>query len=662
MRNLRSLTALAALAVCVTSGAQNVRDTTLTIKEAVVSASKSRGMTGLGTFTIPREMVARTPTLLGERDILKAVQLLPGVQSGTEGLSGLYVRGGGSDENLILLDGVPVHSPGHLLGIISAFQEDAVKEAVMRKGAFPARFGGRVSGVLEIKASDGDTTRTKGSLGVGLLSDKIHLEGSALRRKVRYSLSGRGAHTMMLDGAFRLFKVPANLGFHDLHAKVTADAAGGNRLSFSYFTGKDKLYYKDDNSKTDMSWGSTIGSAAWSRRWGEGLRSEITVASSGYEMSTGYQGLEDRRSGYRTGLNDLIAKADITITCLPGHALRTGLEAIRHEFIPESDWSGIVKERVVIRGFETGAYIEDRFFPAAWLTVEPGFRLSSFTSEGKTRLSPEPRVSATVRPVEGVKVQTAYSRVSQSIHQLSSSVAVLPVDLIVPVTGRINPVISDQISFGVGYEGLKGWEFTLEGYWKALENVLEYKDGVIFIDDFSTWEENVASGMGRSYGLEALIRKSAGRITGWAGYTLSKSERRFPDGSIGGGEWFPCRHDCRHSLSAVTNIDFGKGWDAGVVWTYSSGGAVTMPESDGSMPRRGNVRLPPSHRLDLGINHRKARRRGERIWSLGVYNAYNRKNPNLVFSVSGEEEDSPGSLKTISFLPIIPSVSYTRAF
>lgn len=662
MRNSRSLTALAALAICVASGAQNVRDTTLTIKEAVVSASKSRGMTGLGSVTIPREIVAKTPALLGERDILKAFQLLPGVQAGTEGLSGLYVRGGGSDENLILLDGVPVHSPGHLLGIISAFQEEAVEEAVLLKGCFPARYGGRVSSVLEIKTSSGDTTGTRGSLGVGLLSDKLHLEGSALRRKVRYSLSGRGAHTMMLDGAFRLFKVPANLGFHDLHANVTADVAGGNRLSFSYFTGKDKLYYKDDNSKTDMSWGSTMGSVGWSRRCSDGLRSEVTVASSGYEMSSGYQGLEDRRSGYKTGLNDLIAKADFRITSFPGHALGAGLEAIWHEFVPESDWSEAGLERIVIRGGEVSAYLEDSLSPAAWLTVEPGFRLSIFATGGKTRLTPEPRLSATLKPGERTEIKASYSRISQHIHQLSSSVAVLPVDLIVPVTGKIPPVVSDQLSLGLEYDALPGWEFSLEGYWKTLKNVLEYKDGVIFIDDFSTWEDKVAAGLGRSYGMEVLIRKSAGRLSGWAGYTLSRSERRFPDGSIGGGKWFPCRHDCRHSFSAVTNFDLGKGWDAGAVWTYSSGGAVTMPESDGSMPRRGNVRLPPSQRLDLGVNHRKARRHGEGILSLGVYNAYNRKNPNLVFSVSGEGEDGPGSLKTISFLPIIPSVGYTRVF
>ena len=652
MRNLRLLAILTALAPGVTCGAQNLPDTTILIKEAVVSASKGKRMAGTDLITLPKDLIEKTPALLGERDILKATQLLPGVQSGTEGLSGLYVRGGGSDENLILLDGVPVYTSGHLLGIISAFQEEAVEEVTLRKGAFPARFGGRVSSVLEIKTVEGDTARAGGNVGIGLLSDRIHLQGSTSKRKVTYSLSGRGAHTFLLDGVFRLFKVPANLGFHDFHAKVSTKVSEEDKLIFSHFTGKDKLYYKDDGGKTDMSWGATTGAVSWRRRWRSGMRSEVTLASSGHKLSSGHKDPDGNRSGFKTGLNDLMARADFRMA-FPGHSLGTGVETTRHLFVPESDWSDTGKESVRLRGIEFCLYFEDSFSPASWLAFEPGIRLSTFAAGGKTRLSPEPRLSATIRLGEGGEVKAAYSRVSQHIHQLSSSVAVLPFDLMVPVTGKIGPVISDQLSLGVGYVGPGGWEFSLEGYWKALRNVLEYKDGVIFIDDFTTWEDEVAAGLGRSLGLEILVRKSAGKISGWAGYTLSRSERRFPDGSIGSGEWFPSRHDCRHGFSSVVNIDLGGGWDAGAVWTYSSGGAVTMPESDGSMPLRGNVRLPPSHRLDLGLSHRGARRRGEGIISLGVYNAYNRKNPNIVI---------PGSLKTISFLPIIPSVGSTRVF
>ena len=183
-------------------------------------------------------------------------------------------------------------------------------------------------------------------------------------------------------------------------------------------------------------------------------------------------------------------------------------------------------------------------------------------------------------------------------------------------------------------------------------------DGVVFIEDYDTWEDQVATGIGRSRGVEILVRKDCGKTTGWIGYTLSRSERRFPDGSIGGGRWFPCRYDSLHDITIAANRYFGNGWSTSLTWIYSSGGAITVPEKDGTMPVRGNFRLPPSHRLDIGIKHQK----GKVTWDFGLYNAYNRKNPNIVFYVSGEDEDSPGSLKTVSMLPIIPSISYTRAF
>lgn len=663
MKNLNYMPVIIALLACGGLGAQTSRDTSIVIKESIISARKGAGSGGAGSIVIPSDMIKNAPALLGEPDILKTIQLLPGIQAGTEGLSGMYVRGGGSDENLILLDGVPIYCQGHLLGLFSPFQSEAVHEAVIHKGSFPARLGGRASSVLEINTTDFGKTNTSGCYGLGIISDKFHIEGPIAGGTATYSVSGRGMHTLLMDGLFRMLKIPGNFWFHDLHAKVSIKVNKENSLNVSAFTSKDKLYYKEEEEKTDFKWGTTMAALDWKRRWSGDLSSDIIFAWSGYSMDTGIRMKGDSREGYRNGLGDIVAKADFVFNGSTGHDVRFGTEIIRHQFNPESDFSDKEARKTSVTGIESAIYAEDKINVARGLSVEAGIRMVLSSSGGNTRLIPEPRLTASLGNSSTAKLKASYSRVSQHIHQLSSTIAILPVDMIVPVTKSIGPMISDQVSLGLSHETRKGWIISAEGYWKRMKGVLEYKDDVIFIDDFSTWEDDVAAGIGRSYGIELFIRKSAGNTTGWLGYTLSKSERRFPDKSISDGEWFPCRYDCRHSLTAVIEQTLGHGWSAGATWTYSSGGAITLPDADGNMSHRGNYRLPPSHRLDLGLTHRKERSHGERIWNLGVYNAYNRKNPNLVIPVAGDADDGPGSsIKTISFLPVIPSVAYTRAF
>ncbi|MBR5176719.1 MAG: TonB-dependent receptor plug domain-containing protein [Bacteroidales bacterium] len=659
--------AIAMMILCPQAVAQEAVDTTLTIKESVISARVRPRSDGTGSMLITAGMVKEIPALLGDPDLVKTLQLFPGIQAATEGLSGMIVRGGGADENLILLDGVEVYTQGHILGLFSPFQSEAIGEVIIHKGAFPARFGGRASSILEIQSTDPFSSTNfgrnfSGCLGIGPLSDKLHLQGLNSKRNISYSVSGRGMHTLLMDGALRAFKVTGNFHFHDLHAKVENKIDDRNLLSVSYFSSKDNLYYKEEGSKTDVSWGSSMASASWRKNWNGGLSSDIILAFSGYSTGMGYKTTGTKRESLRTGLDDLLAKADFRFDGKKGRDIRFGAETIRHKFTPEADMLDGHTDRTIIKGLETSLYLEDGFTASSWLIINSGLRLSFFSTGGTARLTPEPRISVTAIPSNKVRTTLSFSRVSQYLHQLSSPVAALPVDLIVPVTGRVRPVVSDQLSLGVGYHVTQGLEISLEAYYKSSSNILEYKDGVMFIDDFEAWEDEVASGLGRSMGMEFLVRKTTGKTKGWIGYTLSKSERRFQDGTISGGNWFPSRHDSRHNLSVVLNETIGNGWDVGAVWTYSSGGAVTIPLEDGSMPQRGNHRLPPSHRLDLSANHHKNRRIGEVIWSFGVYNAYNRKNPNLVISIQGDDDPGPGSLKTISFLPVIPSVSYTRVF
>ena len=664
MKKLHLFYLLISFASCFTMAGQTHRDSTITLRESIISASRKtrlpKGSTG--SIEIPADMIRDTPSLLGEPDLVKTIQLLPGVKAGTEGLSGIYVRGGGPDENLIMLDGIPLCSSGHMLGLFSTFQDEAIDNVILNKGAFPARLGGRASGIIDVKTSDGDPNKLNGSLGVGLLTDSFHLDGPLKKGCTSFSVSGRGMHTSLMEGVFRAFKVPANYYFHDLNAKVTHRTGPKDRISVSFFRGMDKLHYKEDSEKTDMSWGDDAESINWTKTWGNILASEITIGRGSYKMGVRQKIAGNEVEGYLSGLEDLIAKACFLAEPVHGHEFCFGTELTRHHFSPGTEGDSTRNERFTISGFETAVHADDIFKLGEKVSVKAGIRMTLFSTAGFTTLSPEPRLSLTYQPRSTIEAKASYSRMSQYIHLLSPSMTTLPIDIWVPVTRSTGPVYSDLVSAGLGMDWPSGWGFDMECYWKSMRNIVEYRDGVLFVDDFETWGDQIATGKGRSYGIELLVRKGSGKTTGWIGYTLSKSERRIPDGSISGGEWFPCRYDCRNAISIVLNRRIGKRWDGGLTWTYTDGGAMTVPENDGSMPHRGNVRLPPSHRLDLNLRKHKPKRRGSGQLNIGIYNAYNRKNPNIVIPVSNEEDGSPGSLKIVSILPIIPSVSYTRVF
>ncbi len=663
MKNIHILASIMASMTCCISFAQP-RDTSLTIKGSVITALRRSGIPsgGTGSIEIPGAMVGNTPMLLGEADLLKAIQLLPGVNPGTEGFSGIYVRGGGPGENLLILDGIPVYSPGHMLGLFSVFQEEAVGKATLYKGSFPARYGGRVSSMIDISSREVQAGRIHGSVGVGLIADKLHAEGSLGKGRINYSVSGRGMHTLLMDGAFRAFKLPANYHFHDLHAKVAGYLESGDKLTVSCFQGDDVLYYREDKNRTDISWGHRLGSVHWERKWNDALASSTVFGISGYRMRFGQRTEDAAPESIGSGITDIIAKSDFSYRSGNKHEIGFGAGIVRHGFLTGRSEDGGHKARNM-SGIESALYIDDGISLGDWISIDAGLRLELFTSGRWASFSPEPRVSVTGRFGNAATMTASYTRMSQYVHLLSPPVTTLPMDIWVPVSRKTRPEYSDQFAVGLELDGASGFGFSVECYWKSLSNVLEYKDGVIFIDDRDNWEEKVSCGIGRAFGMEILARKSAGKTTGWFGYTLARSERRFPDGSISGGEWFPSRYDSCHCISAFLNQSLSRRLDAGITWTFTGGGALTIPDKDGGMPHRGNLRLPPSHRLDLGVKHHKALKKGERIWNISVYNAYNRKNPNIVFPVSnGLDEDGPGSLKTVSIFRILPSVSHTRVF
>lgn len=708
-----------------------LRDTTVNValkanselKEAVVSAQRESGImaTKMSAIEIPMNMIKNTPVLFGEADVLKTIQLMPGVQSGAEGFSGIYVRGGGPDENLLLLDGISLYNAEHMLGLFSIFQPEAVKKVTLYKGSFPARYGGRTSSIIDVRTNDGNLHETHGTVGVGVLCDKFHLEGPIAKGRTAYSISARGMHTFLFDGILRAAKVPANYYFFDMNGKLTHRFSDRDRLFLNAYYGRDIFHFMDEDEyeiaggsneyrkyddKTHIRWGNLLTSVRWNHVFNGRLFSNATVAFTDYRMRMGYTTSEKSQDtkyfykykfDYGSGIRDLTAKIDFDYTPAPRHIIKFGGEYVNHAYIPETyttvekendkgqmvtDTTYTNKKEKNRLGHEMSFYIEDDFTIGEWLTLNPGVHLAMFLTSGRTYWSPEPRMSAKVDFGKGVSVKAAYSRMAQYVHLLSSAQITLPIDLWVPITRNIKPVTVDQYLLGLYYNGLPGWEFSVEGYWKDMHNVLEYKDGVTFMASSQSWEDNVVMGDGRAFGVEVFIQKTIGKTTGWLGYTLAKSDRVFSNGLINNGERYPYRYDRRHNISLVVNQQLGKKWDLSAVWTFATGGTTTIPEResivmlpDGTFtqidyaPHRNNYRLPPSHRLNIGVNYHKRLRRGESIWNFGVYNAYNRLNPNFVYYKADTRGDSKSSLytrkaklKSVTILPIIPSFSYTYNF
>ena len=714
------------------------RDTTVhvrlvpgaSLEEAVVTAPRESGIasTRMGAIEVPVAAVKSVPALFGEADVLKTIQLLPGVQGGTEGFSGLYVRGGGPDENLLLLDGIPLYHAEHMLGIFSVFQPEAVKKVTLYKGSFPARYGGRISGIVDVRTNDGNLYETHGSVGVSMIGEKLHIEGPVWKGKTSYSLSARGMHTLLLTPVIKLTGFDGNYFFYDLDAKFAHRFSGRDRLYFNVYHGLDKFHYRESNKvfdgrtgqpftdtqKLGIRWGNTVAALRWNHVVGPRLFMNTTVAFNRYHMrmDSDMRTREIKADGdtedsqvqfdYRSGMRDWVAKADFDYTPTSSHKFKFGAEYTFHTFVPET-LTGYGRQRVnespqadttlymrsnsLQRGHEASLYAEDEIRLGSHLSLNPGLRATLFNTQGKTYWSIEPRLNAKVNFTEDWWAKASYSRMSQYVHLLSSSQITLPVDLWVPITRNIRPETADQFSLGLYFGGLPGWNFSVEGYYKAIRNVLEYKEGAVFLFDSSGWESKVEAGSGRAMGVELFIEKTTGKTTGWLGYTLAKSDRLFP--SINHGQRFPYRYDRRHSVNLVVNHRFNEKFDISLVWNFASGGVTTLPErrivasSPAGEPRyvdlvssRNNFRLPASHTLNLGFNFHRRHTRGESIWNLSVYNVYNHMNPTLVQKenkesvISRYQADGPAEwqlihevrIKKITLLPIFPSIGYTRTF
>ena len=671
--------------------------------------------------------------LFGEADVLKAIQMLPGVQGGNEGFTGLYVRGGGPDENLVLLDGIPIYNVDHMLGILSVFQTEAVKKVTLYKGSFPARYSGRVSSIVDIRTNDGNMKKTSGSVGIGVLTDKLHVEGPIIQDKLSYSVSARGLHSLMYDPLIRLYgkygikgfidddgdySAYGNYFFYDLNGKLCWRLSDNDRFFLAAYSGKDRLgadfseeWEQGANlTRTDMSigWGNNVASLRWNHIFSQKLFANTTVAFNRYNMSMGMGAkvreydstnpyILDFDFKYNSGIQDWSGKLDFDYVPSPRHLIKFGSEYTYHSFFPRTS-TGIIQETADgetkkedinlgkdrnYYGHELTLYAEDDMSITDRLTFNPGLNASFFYTDGRPYLELQPRLSAKYSFDKGVTLKTGYARMAQYVHLLSSTQISLPMDLWVPITANIKPVTSDQVSAGIYYDGYKGWEFSIEGYYKYMQNILEYKDGASVIVSDTSWEDKVEMGIGRAYGLELFVQKTAGDITGWISYTLAKSERRFPGGTISLGQWYPYKYDRRHSFNINLNYKINDHLDANAAWVFASGPTTTIPyRTTGTMgpdddwvmntsfvTQRNNFRLPSSHHLNVGLTHHKKKKHGERAFTLSIYNVYNRMNPNLVFvnyttryDEQAKEYRDKIQLEKVTILPFLPSLNWTYNF
>jgi outer membrane receptor for ferrienterochelin and colicin len=685
-----------------------LKESNTTLDEIVVTANEPEiTRVQMSEIQLSVSEIKKIPAFLGEVDIIRAIQLLPGVQSGNEGTTGFYVRGGSPDQNLILLDGVPVYNASHLFGFFSVFNADAIKNVSLTKGGFPARFGGRLSSVLEIDMKEGNMKKFKGEGSLGLISSKLTLEGPIWKEKTSFILSGRRTYYDILARPFLPEGTSFGYYFADLNAKVNHIFSRKDRLYLSYYTGIDDFSSRQDYEsdpffnngegydQQDLSWGNHTAALRWNHLFNDQLFSNLTATFSQYRFSVGFESYSKENNieqsfGYEyfSLIRDYGLRYDFEYSLNNKHSIKYGASYTFHTFKPgvaqiSEDFNGqkldsLLNLSKVIRAHDIFGYIEDDFRLNDKWRFNYGLHFSAyFTDDNASYNSLQPRAAARYLVNDNWSLKGSYALMNQYVHLLSNNGIGLPTDLWVSSTAKVKPQISQQVAIGSTHNlDNNKYEFSAEAYYKLMENLIEYKAGANFLGS-TDWQNTVeTNGKGEAYGLELLLRKKRGKTTGWIGYTLTWSNRQFEN--LNQGEKFPYRYDRRHDISVVLNHQFSKRFDLGLTWVYGTGNSFTAPIAKINLPGfnngffggsdavfdqfsdRNSLKMPAYHRLDLGFNWHYATRWGEASWNLSVYNAYSRQNPFFLYLSS----NSLGERKVnqVSLFPIIPSVSYQFKF
>lgn len=650
----------------------------------------------MGMTQFNMEEVKNIPVVFGERDILKTIQLLPGVATGNEGSSSFFVRGGGGDQNLILLDEATVYNAAHLLGFFSTFNSDAVKDVQLFKGGIPAQYGGRISSVMDINMLDGNSKQISAEGGIGLIASRLKVEGPLLRDKSSFMVSGRRTYAdLFLKLSNDETINQSKLYFYDLNAKLNYKLNDKNTLYLSGYFGRDDLGYSDLFS---FDWGNATGTLRWNSVLNAKLFSNTSLIYSDFTYNVSVNS-DDNDFGISSKIRNWNLKQDFSYYSNPNSTLRFGVNVLRQQISPAQlnaaeNASVNTIETDTRQGIEAAAYVSHDWRVSDRLSMIYGLRLTDFmvmgpgsfytfdeqgdvlseryvgSSIAKHYLNLEPRLSLNFQTASNSSVKGSYNRVVQHLHQLTNTTSSLPTDQYVVSSLNIKPQIADQVSLGYfhTFQNLK-YEFSTELYYKDMHNQIDFRNGAdLQANQFL--EGELLYGKGRSYGVEWLLKKNKGRLTGWLAYTLAKSERQFDQ--INEGRWFNARQDRTHDISVVAMYDLSKRWTAGATWVFNTGQAVTYPSGKYTIDNqtmfyygdRNADRMPNYHRLDLSMVYepRPAKKRFQSSWAFGIYNVYNRRNAYIIDFRESESNPNVTEAYKIALFGAIPSVTWNFKF
>ncbi|GEP94377.1 carboxypeptidase-like regulatory domain-containing protein [Chitinophaga cymbidii] len=675
--------------------------------------------TQMSKVNVALSQVKTMPRMLGEADVLRSIQAMPGIAGGMEGSSGIHVRGGSPDQNLILLDGTPVYNSSHLFGIFSVFNPDMIKNVDLYKGAFPARYGGRLSSVVDISMKDGNMHSYHGEVSLGLLASRAMIEGPIIKGKTSFIITARRTYVDLLMEDFARNRL--NLGeegrfyayFYDANIKINHIFSPRDRIFLSAYGGEDKanigrnMQFDSLNNEPkrykelmdfSLGWGNQAYALRWNHIFSPRLFSNVTLNYSQFLFDTrysyDYQALDIQETDYMAGkyysmVENTGAKMDFDYRPNPTHAMRFGAQLTFHGFRPGiASFNNSTDGRQLTdtayndrrnRGTELSLYMEDDWQIGDSVYMNLGVHSSAFLVPGNKYISVQPRLGFRYLLPRKWALKMSYTHMTQYIHLLSNNATFLPTDLWVAATDKVRPMHSKQVAIGLA-KTYKKFEVSVEGYYKSMRNVIEYVEGSNFQAADSRWDENVIVGRGWSYGAELLLQKKVGTFKGWIGYTLARSERAFPN--VNQGRVFPYKYDRRHDVEVVLSQQLGKKWQLSANWQFATGLPLTLPvgsyeqvteptphyppptETPGEVDVVGDrnfLRMQNTHRLDISATHTKVRKNTAYILTFGFMNVYNKLNP-FFYYYSRNEQTRERQLTMLSILPVLPSISYTIKF
>ena len=661
----------------------------------VTAQRKNHNITSneIGMEKLEVKEIAKIPVLFGEADIMKTLKLTPGIKSAGEGSGGMFVRGGNNSQNLILLDEATVYNADHLLGFFSTFNSDAIKDIQMFKGTAPAEYGGRISSVLDIKMNDGNNQNYHVGGGIGLISSRLNIEGPIEKDKSSFLITARRTYADLFLKLSSDELINNNqLYFYDLNAKLNYKIDDKNRLYLSGYFGRDVFEFQD---RFGINWGNITGTLRWNHIWSDRLFSNTSVIYSNYDYKVSIQ---DAGFSLTSIIKNWNFKHEFQYYMNSKNTLSFGVNSIYHTIIPgqleTSEESDIVpvllQEKYAI---DNGVYISNVWKPTYNLNINYGMRLSAYHLFGpgdfytyengetvktetfakgeivQSYFNLEPRLNIAYILNDRNSFKASYTRNTQNLHLVSNSTSSMPTDVWISSSNNVKPEIGDQVSLGY-FSNLADdkFQFSSEIYYRWMQNQIDLKNGAD-INANDKIEGELLFGKGRAYGLELLLKKKQGKLTGWVGYTFSRTERLI-DG-INNNNWYPAKQDITHDLSIVGIYDISKKWSVSASWVYNTGNAVTFPSGkyliNGNVQyyytERNGYRMPDYHRLDLGATWQiKKTRKFESSLNFSVYNAYGHKNP---FSIDFEQdENDPSKTNAVMtyLFTYVPSVTYNFKF